>query len=469
MDYKITATTNLVWITVGQIITRGLGAIFFFYLAFKLGDASVGVFSFIFSFLGLWFIFGELGLFQYLTRKWSRDESNWQNDFSLAFYLKIFTSTLILIFLIIYLIFFDRQIWLELILVFVALFLDQIRALQETYFNSQNRFKVSSSAILIERIIEVTFGILLLYLGLGLKPILIVYIIGRIIAIIYQRTKEKFIYFSGIKLKNAMSLIKGSLPFLFIGIFTTIYFRIDTIMLKFLQGFEVVGWYSAAYRFIDLLAVLPGIFIIATFPIFTKIFKEGKKEEYLNLFKKTFKYLFIIAVPVLVIGIFLAGDIINLFYTQSFEPATLALQILLIATFLIFINYLFLSLLSAQNQEKIVMKITGIAAIINIILNFILIPKFSLYGAAAATVITEAINLFAATRFLKLKPAYDELLKIIAAVIPVVLFLLLFKELNFIILGLISLIIYTAFILFFRVINKNEINFYFNLVKEKFS
>jgi O-antigen/teichoic acid export membrane protein len=125
MDYKRAAAANFFWISAGQFLTRILGAAFFFYLAFKLGEQMVGVFSFIFSFLSLWFILGELGLFQYLTRKWARHEGNWQEDFSLTFYIKSFTSLLILVFLIFYILFYDQNIWLELILVFAASYLDQ--------------------------------------------------------------------------------------------------------------------------------------------------------------------------------------------------------------------------------------------------------------------------------------------------------------------------------------------------------
>jgi O-antigen/teichoic acid export membrane protein len=318
-------------------------------------------------------------------------------------------------------------------------------------------------------LIEAGIGILLLYLGFGLRTVLLIYIVGRLSAIIYQRTKESFTYFLNFRLSKSLSIIKGGLPFLFIGIFTTIYFRIDTVMLRYMGGFDVVGWYNAAYRFIDLLAVIPGIFLTATFPLFVKMYAQKEQSEYQKLFKKTFKYLSVIAVPMLIIGIIVAKDIIKLFYTDSFLPSVLALQILLISGFLIFINYLLLSILNTQNKEKIVLKITGSAALLNIILNLILIPKYSLYGAAAATALTEIFNLGAAFIYSRLKPNYLELSKTLLAAIPMVVFLVAFRNLNVIILSILSLVLYSAAILLIKVVTKDEIKFYLSMIKQKIS
>ena len=96
----------------------------------------------------------------------------------------------------------------------------------------------------------------------------------------------------------------------------------------------------------------------------------------------------ILAIFVVIIGLVFSPYIINIFYGQLFSPAILALQILIIMAGLNYIYSPFYLVLVATNNQKKIFWISFIGAIINIILNIILIPYYSLYGAAVATLIT---------------------------------------------------------------------------------
>jgi O-antigen/teichoic acid export membrane protein len=460
MDYKIAAARNVLWVTVGQICTRVLGMVFFLYLAFKLGDVAVGTFSFGFAFLGVWFSFGELGLFQYLARKWSHDATGWIDDFKAASTLKAITSAIILVVLIFYLALYDRHLWLELTLVFVALFLDQIRALQEIYFNAQDQFRTASLALLFERLVESVAGIIMLYLGFGLPTVLGIYIIGRLVAIAYQRLHQYFPYSLRLDRASARVLLRGGLPFLFLGVFSVIYFRIDMVMLRYLKDLQVVGWYSAAYRFVDLIGILPGIFATATFPLFVKLFRDKNSEGYKDLFQKTFKYSFIIGIGVVGIGSWVAHDIIRFFYPSDFAPAGRALQILLFASFLIFIDYLFIQLLTVQRRERTALAITGSAAIVNIVLNFLLIPRWSLYGSAGATVLTEVFMLCAALYFVQARPRKLDMLRAALALLPALAVLWALPQIEFILRAAIALAVYGVALFGTGAITRQEVGGY---------
>jgi len=93
--------------------------------------------------------------------------------------------------------------------------------------------------------------------------------------------------------------------------------------------------------------------------------------------------------------------IINLLYGSEFSPAILAFQILVLMAGLNFLYIPFYLALIAANLQKKIFIISLIAALVNIVLNLILIPKYSLYGAAVSTLITYIILLVLAVYYSK--------------------------------------------------------------------
>lgn len=465
MDYGKTAARNVAWVTIGQVGTRILGLGFFLYLAAKLGETAVGTFSFAFALLGIWFALGEFGLFQYLTRKWARDNTGWEQDFRTAMGLKLLSSLAILIFLLGYVILYDHALWSTLLLTFVALFFDQVRAVQEIYLNSQNRFQVAATALILERLVETVVGITLLFLGYGLDVVLGIYIVGRLVAIAYQRWHHAFPWGISLRWKETAAMVRGGFPFLLIGTFTIIYFRIDMVMLRYFGDLDVVGWYSAAYRFVDLIGILPGILATAMTPLFVRALRDRNEHAYQQLFHKAFSYSFILGAGVLVIGGMIAANIIGFFYTAAFNPAIQTLRILLIASFLIFIDYLLLSLLTAEHREKAVLKITATSAAINIGLNMILIPRYSLYGSAWATVITEVFVLVAALSLISVRPRYSQVVKTILAAACTAVVMALIPEIQVILRVIAGGAVYALMLLGLGAVTRSELRWFLALMR----
>jgi len=101
----------------------------------------------------------------------------------------------------------------------------------------------------------------------------------------------------------------------------------------------------------------------------------------------------LISLPLVVGGIFLAPKIIYSFYPLDFAPSVLAFQILILTAGIIFLYRPFYDAMIVLNQQAKTFWITIAGAVTNVTLNLILIPKYSLYGAATATVITNLLIL----------------------------------------------------------------------------
>ncbi len=105
------------------------------------------------------------------------------------------------------------------------------------------------------------------------------------------------------------------------------------------------------------------------------------------------------AIPLMIGGVVFASRIINFIYGSGFTLSIFIFQILVIGCGITFFNGVFSQALVVANQQKKLLSISLLGAIINIILNLILIPKFSLYGAAFAVLITFLLVAFLLFRF----------------------------------------------------------------------
>lgn len=244
---------------------------------------------------------------------------------------------------------------------------------------------------ILERAATVGLALLLLKSGKGLTGITTAYLISyTAILIIIGTAALKKATAAELTPDKALciKILKESAPFWLTTIFMTIYFRIDTVILQIMTNYEAVGWYNAAYKALDALYFIPSAIITALFPVMSRLHTENKKLLQ-TIYKKAFRYLIILAIPITTGTTLLADKIITLTYGNAFIQSTPALQILIWAEAAIFISSLTGYLLNATNKQTYFTITTAAAAIINVILNIALIPLIGYLGAAIATVATE--------------------------------------------------------------------------------
>lgn len=187
--------------------------------------------------------------------------------------------------------------------------------------------------------------------------------------------------------------IKQAFPFgLAIG-FVMGFYWVDSVMLSVMKGDKVVGWYNAAYRLVLALLIVPNSLISAIYPIMSMYHKTSKDSLRVS-FEKSFKYLTILAMPIGAGTTLLAKKFILLIFGSAYVESTLPLQILIWSTVFIFMSQPLGNALNSIDRQAIITKVTGICVIVNVFLNLMLIPKYSLIGSSVATVLTQVIGSF---------------------------------------------------------------------------
>ena len=235
----------------------------------------------------------------------------------------------------------------------------------------------------------------LLFLGFGLIPVIVVYAVVQFlsffvsIVIYYLKISKPELSFNLNLIKH---LIKKGFPFALSAVFVVIYFRIDITMLSLMKGDSVVGWYSAAYNLIDALTSIPIALSAALLPVAVRYYNVAK-QKLVDIYTLSTRYLTYLSFPIATGTVILADKIILSVYGEKYINSVPALQILVAVLVPLFIVYMMGVVMIAIHKEKIAMWVLFFNCVVNITLNLVLIPKYSLVGAAIATIVSEIFYL----------------------------------------------------------------------------
>jgi O-antigen/teichoic acid export membrane protein len=168
---------------------------------------------------------------------------------------------------------------------------------------------------------------------------------------------------------------------------TTLYMNLDTVLLGSLGSITATGWYNLAAKLTGILLVPTSLLSLAIFPAFAstaanvdQVFRRRWEEWSVHL-----AAIGVFAAAVVFAG---AGRIIDILFGSAFHPAALALRILMITVVLIYLYTPLYQAMIVFNQQGRLFWLLAAATVLNLGLNVLLIPRYSLYGAAWATVAT---------------------------------------------------------------------------------
>lgn len=210
--------------------------------------------------------------------------------------------------------------------------------------------------------------------------------LGMILSIYYNKKLLPELSFR-IVIPKEKELHKKVLIFGFHLLFANLFFQIDTILLSFWKGNVYVGIYQAVFKLIILPLMIPDILNLTLLPVLSRLFVTDK-EKALRISYLMNKLLFFLSLPITLILYVYAGDIIHLIYGgKQFAESIPVLKIFAFNIFIRFSFEAFALILTTTNRQIIRMLTVMIATILNISLNYFLIPEFGVIGAAYVSLI----------------------------------------------------------------------------------
>ena len=455
---------NAAFLYASHIITALLAFFFFVTIARILGDVTLGKYSFALSFTAISAVFLDLGFDTLIIREVAQDKTRASKYIGNISVIKVILSIIVfgLIALIIHLMDYPSDTTTAVLIFGGSIVLTALANTFRVTFRAFEQMKYEALALVIGRIVRVSFGLAALFLGYGLIGIAFAALIGSIFDLLFsflicarKFAKPKFEVDFAFWKKG----IKAALPMGFSYAAAMIYVRIDTVMLSAMHGDAVVGWYNAAYNITLSLQPIFRVVGIVIFPVMARL-SISSIDSLRITYEKLFRYLFILGLPLTVGTMLLSDRIISLFYGAEFNHSVVALQIL--AWDLLFSAAgvgMGRVLISMHKQNQLAIR-AGAGAVLNIILNLILIPRFSYIGAGIATIATKAVLFGLAyhltSKYLYRLPIHKFVIKPIIASAVMAAFLYFSSGLNLAVIIVTAIVIYFAFFLLIKGFGKED-------------
>jgi O-antigen/teichoic acid export membrane protein len=383
---------NTAYMTIASVAQKVISFIYFTLVARLVGAEGTGKYFFALSFTTIFVIFIDMGLTNVLIREASKFKQKAQTYFSNVFGVKLVLSILVYLGAIIVInVMGYPEVTRNLVyLSAVTMVFDSLHKTNYGTIRSLGNLKWEAYGMVASQAITLLLGSIFLIYDFPLIFLILAFTIPSCLNFIYSSFVLNKKYKIDLQPKLRKNIIKKlgkiAAPFALAAIFARGYSYLDTVILSKLAGDKAVGWYSIPRKIANAFQFFPMALVASLYPKFSEHYKNSK-EELTGLFEKSIKYMLLLAVPISVGIYIIAPEIINTFYTKEYLKSVLPLRILVLSIIFSFVAMPIGSFLNACDRQKTQTTIVGIVLVVNIVLNFLLIPKLGVEGAAWAALV----------------------------------------------------------------------------------
>lgn len=388
-------THNTLIQTIGKFFSIFLGVIGLSIMTRYLGTDGFGQYTIIVAFLQFFAIMADMGLMLITVQMLSEPNANEQKILSNIFTLRIFTSLAFLSLAPLVVLFFPYSSTIKIgisIFTFSFFLLSLIQVLTGLF---QKRLKIIEVTVadILGKATMIIFILIAVYLDLGLFGVMIAGIIGNIFNVIYLlfATSKLLTIKLSFDFDVWKTIFTKSWPIAVSIAFNLVYLKTDTIILSLYHSQSDVGIYGASFRFLEILIMIPTMFMGLVLPILSNYWAQKNMVEFKKMLQTAFNVMVIAAIPMVAGTWILAEKIIVLISGKDFASAAPVLKIIVLASAIVFIGTLYGHTIVAINKQKKMIWAYALTAVTSLIAYFVFIPKFSYFGAAWATVFAESL------------------------------------------------------------------------------
>lgn len=194
--------------------------------------------------------------------------------------------------------------------------------------------------------------------------------------------------------KIAKTLLSKGYHYIISSLIVTVYAQMDRIMIKHMMTEVDTGLYSAAIMICTYWILIPNAIINSMRPVIMELKKDGKEEEYYQKFSQLYRILVWLGIIVSLLISILSRFVMRIAYGESYVLASTTLSIAIWYTTFSTLGVARGNWLVCEDKNKYAKWFVLFGAIVNLVLNYILIPKMGINGAAIATLITQMVVCF---------------------------------------------------------------------------
>ena len=424
VNTRQTIFKNALWLALAQ----GLTGVIKFFLAVlvirEFGATEYGKFAFAFSFVSIFSSLFDFGLFAATTRELARNKAK-ERIFPSLLALRLCLGCLIVPIIFIASLFVTPDKLTQKIMLVMGFFIFTTELLNFFFalFRARQNMEVEATFRIANTFILAGAVLATLYLAPSILNLSFAYVGSNLVTLIIVFASLLFRDNKGFSFRPLFNLPVWK-EFILVGAYLALARGVgdvtmytDSVMLGYWNQITETGWYNAAIKVNGLILFPMAVISAAVFPALVSALSESR-EKFTKLWKLWNKVTVFLAVMLSSVVYVNADKIIEALYTPAFQPTGAALKILVFMAAIVYVHGMFYHVLLIFDKQKKIFFVVLIGAVVNVVLNLILIPKFSLYGAAIATVVTHLVILLQYGRLIPketfIKPFNSEFLFILA-------------------------------------------------------
>lgn len=385
---------NVSYLTLGNIISQGIGLIGFYYIARILGPKHYGIYATVGAFVGFFHIFIFTGLSKVIIREGSKRLKYFHEVLEKTIAMRFYFIILAMVLCIISSFFtgYSNQTKLFIIIFSIEIIDIGLQSFLGTIYQATESMKYLAYFSVIFRILFTLLSIIFLHLGFGVLAILLINVLSRFCVLIinYMISKRYVIFNFNLRLNIDRNIIKPAIVFSLIVFINTLAVKVDILMVSFLSTPEDVGIYAIADKIAREGNLLRNIVATAFFPIAVKYFTNNNIKGR-NLLSYSFLFFIGIFFCCFILSLFVQ-DLVILLFGDKYSESGIILKYLLFYLMFSFSTIPFSVSLQATHNEKLGLITALVAVSLNIPLNIILFHRFGLIGIAYSTLVVYLVG-----------------------------------------------------------------------------
>lgn len=389
---KVAQNTGVIIFT--KIITIFIQLFITCKLARFLGPEGYGSFAFVFAYLAFFDVIVNPGLDRIVVREISKNNSRLNEFIGNVVLMKTILAFISVA-----------------LACFIAHFLDYSEELKKLIYVAELTFFLSagmSFQLAFEAHLQMVFRCLTQLISKVLLAVLIIFAIhlkASLLTIVCCVVFSNFIEMSilwlfyskkfGITLKVNLLLwrylFREGLPLALSIVMIAANLRVNQLMLAKMTNLSELGHYVAAFQVVEAWGFLPSAFMLSIFPLLSD-YSVNSAEKFQKVYQLSFKYMSALSIPMAVGICTLAEPCIRILYGTQFDEAVGALKILAWSMVFMFVGAAHYNLLISVGYQKLDCLFTGAGLIINLLVNYTLIPFYGIEGAAIGILSAQGIG-----------------------------------------------------------------------------
>lgn len=391
------AVANTGWLITDRLLRMGVGLAVSVLVTRYLGPARFGILSYVFALVGLAGAVATLGLDSVVVRDIVRNPGQAGEILGTAFAMRSVSGVLALggVLMAVSLLRPGDRTLLWLVAITGGTLVLQAFDTIDVWFQAQVQSRYAVYARNAAFLVTALLKLLLVYrraplVGFVWAGLLEVLLAAAGLVLGYRLAGRSFAPWR-VRFATAKQLLSESWPLFLSGLAIGVYMKIDIVMLGAMAGDRAAGTYSAATRISEVWYFIPAAIVSSVAPSLT-IARQRSERLYYARLNQLFHLLAATAIAIAIPMTFLAGSLTRLLYGQQYIAAGPVLALHIWAALFVFLGMGQNCWTVNEGLTKLALSRTAVGAVTNVVLNLILIPRYSGLGAAIATVISYALS-----------------------------------------------------------------------------